>query len=48
MKSLDKSLQLIFEETNYIIDKDKTCKTDGIETIFHNRIKARLYDKKAE
>ena len=23
----------------YTIDKDKTCKTDGIKTIFHNRIK---------
>ena len=32
----------------YTIDKDKTCKTDGIKTIFHNRIKSRLYNKKAE
>ena len=38
MKSQGKSLQLIFKET---IDKDKTCKTDGIKTIFHNRIKSR-------
>ena len=32
----------------YTIDKDKTCKTDGIKTIFHNRIQSRLYNKKAE
>ena len=32
----------------YTIDKDKTCKTDGIKTIFHNRMKSRLYNKKAE
>ena len=32
----------------YTIDKDKTCKTDDIKTIFHNRIKSRLYNKKAE
>ena len=32
----------------YTIDKDKTCKTDRIKTIFHNRIKSRLYNKKAE
>ena len=32
----------------YTIDTDKTCKTDGIKTIFHNRIKSRLYNKKAE
>ena len=32
----------------YTIDKDKTCKTDGIKTIFHNRIKSRLHNKKAE
>ena len=31
----------------YTIDKDKTCKTDGIKKIFHNRIKT-LYHKKAE
>ena len=30
------------------IDEDKTCKTDGIKIIFHNRIKSRLYNKKAE
>ena len=30
------------------IDKDKTFKTDGIKTIFHNRIKSKLYDNKAE
>ena len=35
----------MIEET---IDKDKTCKTHGIKTIFHNRIKTRLYNKKAE
>ena len=32
----------------YTIDKDKTCKIDGIKTIFHNRIKSRLYNKKTE
>ena len=32
----------------YTIDKDKTCKIDGIKTIFHNRIKSKLYIKKAE
>ena len=48
MKFQDKSLQLIFEETITQLTKDKTCKTDGIETIFHNRIKPRLYNKKAE
>ena len=32
----------------YTIDKDKKCKTDGIKTIFHNRIEPRLYNKKAE
>ena len=32
----------------YTIDKDKTCKTDGIKTIFHNRVKSRFYIKKAE
>ena len=32
----------------YTIDKDKTCKTDGIKTIFHNRIKSSLHNKKAE
>ena len=32
----------------YTIDTDKACKTDGIKTIFHNRIKSRLYNKKAE
>ena len=32
----------------YTIDKDQTCKTDGIKTIFHNRIKTRLYNKKSE
>ena len=46
-KSQVKSLQLILEEY-YTIDKDKTCKTDGIKKIFHNRIKSRLYNKKAE
>ena len=30
----------------YTIDKNKTCKIDGIKIIFHNRIKARLYNKK--
>ena len=29
-------------------DNDKTCKTDGIKIIFHNRIKLRLQNKKAE
>ena len=48
MKSQDKSLQLIFEETITLLTKDKTCKIDGIKTIFHNRIKPRLYIKKAE
>ena len=48
MKFQDKSLQLIFEETITLLKKDKTCKTDGIKTIFHNRIKSRLYNKKAE
>ena len=47
MKSQVKSLQLILEDY-YTIDKDKMCKTDGIKTIFHNRIKSRLYNKKAE
>ena len=28
------------------IDKDETCKTDGIKTIYHNRIESRLYNKK--
>ena len=32
----------------YTIDKDKTRKTDGIKTIFHNRIKSRLYNNNAE
>ena len=32
----------------YTIDKDKTCKTDGIKTIFHNRIQSRLYNEKEE
>ena len=32
----------------YTIDKDKTCKTDGIKTIFHIIIKSMLYNKKAE
>ena len=32
----------------YTIDKDKTCKTNDIKTIFHNRIKSRSYNKKAE
>ena len=31
MKSQDKSLQLIFEKNYYTIDKDTTCKTDGIK-----------------
>ena len=47
MKSQDKSLQLILEEPITLLT-DKTCKTDGIKTIFHNRIKSRLYNKKAE
>ena len=46
MKSQDKSLQLIFEKKN-TIDKDKPCKKDVIKTIFHNRIKTWLYNKKA-
>ena len=32
----------------YTTDKAKTCKTDGIKTIFHYRMKSRLYNKKAE
>ena len=32
----------------YTIEKDKKCKTEGIKPIFHDRIKSRLYDKKAE
>ena len=48
MKCQDKSLQLIICRNYYTIDKDKTCKIDGIKTIFHNRIKSRLYNKKAE
>ena len=47
MKSWYESLQLIFEETITLLTKIKTRKTDGIK-IFHNRIKSRLYDKKAE
>ena len=31
----------------YTIDKAKTRKTDGIK-IFHNRIKSKLYNKKAD
>ena len=31
----------------YTIEKDKKCKAAGIKTIFHNRIKQRLYNKKA-
>ena len=47
MKFQDKSLQLIFEDY-YTIDKDKTCKTDGIKTIFHNRINQGCIIKKHE
>ena len=47
MKSQDKSLQLIFEEP-ITTDKDKTRKTDDIKTIFHNRVKSRLYNKRVE
>ena len=32
----------------YTIDEDKTCKIDGIKIVFHNRIKSRLHNKKAE
>ena len=39
------TIQLLFGENCNTIDNDKTCKTDGIETIFHNRIKSRLYEK---
>ena len=30
----------------YTVDKVKTCKTDGIEKMFHNRTKSRLCNKK--
>ena len=30
----------------YTIDKNKTCKTDSIKTIFHSRVKLRLYNKR--
>ena len=43
-----KSLQLIFEKTITLLTKIKSVKTDGIKTIFHNSIKSRLYNKKAE
>ena len=49
MKSQDKSLQLILEETITLLAQIKRVKHNiGIKTIFHNRIKSRLYNKKAE
>ena len=47
MKSSDKSLQLIFEETVSLLTKIQRVK-HGIKTIIHNRVKSRLYNKKAE
>ena len=46
MKSQDKSTDIWRDY--YTIDKDKMCKKNGIKTIFHNRIKTRLYHKRAE
>ena len=45
IKSQDKRYNWYLKKN--IIDKDKPCKTDGIKTIFHNRIKTWLYNKKA-
>ena len=45
MKFQDKSLQLIIKETITLLTKIKRV-TDGIKTIFHNRIKSRLCNKK--
>ena len=33
---------------NYTADNDKTCKTDGTKTVFHNKLNSRLYNKKAD
>ena len=47
MKSQNKSLQLIIEETITLLTKIKHIKQMALK-IFHNRIKSRLYNKKAE
>ena len=47
MKFLYKSLQLIIEETITLLTKIKHIKQMALK-IFHNRIKSRLYNKKAE
>ena len=38
----------MFGENRNTIDNDKTRKTGGIKTIFQNRIKPSLYDKRGE
>ena len=47
IKFQDKSVQLILEETITLLPKIKHVKQIALKQ-FHNRIKSRLYNKKAE